>query len=51
LGRKKLLLTTTEIGLRLEMGPSAVSMSSQRGKKYCEELGLEFEAVGNYRAK
>jgi hypothetical protein len=48
-GRKKLLLTTTEIGLRLEMGPSAVSMSSQRGKRYGEQLALEFEALGNYR--
>jgi len=50
-GTKRLHLSSTEIGLRLNMGQSAVSMSSKRGWKYCEEQGLAFDNLAEYQAQ
>ncbi len=49
-GTKRLHLSSIEVGLRLNMGQSAVSMSSKRGWKYCDEQALEWDNLAKYRA-
>jgi len=48
-GTKKLKLSATEIGIKLKMGQSAVSMSSCRGRVFCEEHKFALEDLAQYR--
>ncbi len=50
-GTKHLRLSSTMIGVRLNMGQSAVSMSSKRGRIVCDEKKLNLEQLAHYRVK
>ncbi len=50
-GTKHLRLSSTMIGVRLNMGQSAVSMSSKRGRIVCNEKKLNLEQLAHYRVK
>jgi len=47
-GTRSLPLSSTDIGLRLNMGQSAVSMSSKRGRKYCHVQRLALNDLAKY---
>ena len=47
-GTRSLPLSSTDVGLRLNMGQSAVSMSSKRGRNYCHEQRLALNDLAKY---
>ncbi|WP_428776596.1 transposase [Vibrio sp.] len=51
LGSKELYLSSTVISARLNIGQSAVSMSSKRGRFICDKNELNFKRLAQYRVK
>ena len=51
LGAQQMRLSSTIIGVRLDMGQSAVSMASKRGRSICKDKRLTLEQLAHYRVK